>query len=296
MRPLDSAISRSAPARRAGARSTDATYSAPALEKGLDILELLAGEAEGLSQAAIAERLGRSTGEIFRMLARARAARLRRSRRQRGLPALAAPVRAGAPPSTAEAPGRVALPRMQALAQASAAVRAPRHSLRATHPRRCAGRQPGADGLQRASGRALPLPARPRVLAGTVGVPARRGSGGADRRAHRQQLRAPSPPSRCERSSHGFARRGYYDGGERHDAGVTDLCAPVFDYSEGAVGRAHGARTCATAMSRSRVVQARDTLLATARLDLDRPRGAQLEPDTLPSCDRRRLAGCWLSG
>lgn len=44
-------------------------YSAPALEKGLDILELLAGCAEGLSQSEIARRLGRSPSEIFRMLA-----------------------------------------------------------------------------------------------------------------------------------------------------------------------------------------------------------------------------------
>lgn len=43
-------------------------YTAPALEKGLDILELLAGEAKGLAQGAIAQRLGRSAPELFRML------------------------------------------------------------------------------------------------------------------------------------------------------------------------------------------------------------------------------------
>lgn len=43
-------------------------YSAPALSKGLDILELLANEAEGLSLSEISEKLGRSTSEIFRML------------------------------------------------------------------------------------------------------------------------------------------------------------------------------------------------------------------------------------
>ncbi len=43
-------------------------YSAPALEKGLDILELLADEADGITQKQIAERLGRSVSEIFRML------------------------------------------------------------------------------------------------------------------------------------------------------------------------------------------------------------------------------------
>jgi DNA-binding IclR family transcriptional regulator len=41
---------------------------APALEKGLDVLELLAAEAGGLTQKQVAERVGRSVGEIFRML------------------------------------------------------------------------------------------------------------------------------------------------------------------------------------------------------------------------------------
>lgn len=45
------------------------TYSAPALEKGLDIIELLATEPESINLKEIAERLGRSVGEIFRMLA-----------------------------------------------------------------------------------------------------------------------------------------------------------------------------------------------------------------------------------
>jgi DNA-binding IclR family transcriptional regulator len=41
---------------------------APALEKGLDLLEALAGVSHGLSQRQLAERLGRSVSEIFRML------------------------------------------------------------------------------------------------------------------------------------------------------------------------------------------------------------------------------------
>lgn len=44
-------------------------YTAPALEKGLDILELLAGEPSGLTLSDIAGRLSRSVSEIFRMLA-----------------------------------------------------------------------------------------------------------------------------------------------------------------------------------------------------------------------------------
>lgn len=43
-------------------------YAAPALEKGLDILELLADATDGLSQNQVAAGLGRSIGEIFRML------------------------------------------------------------------------------------------------------------------------------------------------------------------------------------------------------------------------------------
>lgn len=47
---------------------TDDRYRAPALEKGLDILELLASHGEGLSQGEIAASLGRSPNEIYRML------------------------------------------------------------------------------------------------------------------------------------------------------------------------------------------------------------------------------------
>jgi len=45
-------------------------YRAPALDKGLDILELLAHEEEGLSQAEIAKALGRTPNEHYRMLER----------------------------------------------------------------------------------------------------------------------------------------------------------------------------------------------------------------------------------
>ncbi|HFQ4903031.1 TPA: IclR family transcriptional regulator [Vibrio vulnificus] len=43
-------------------------YRAPALEKGLEILELLATHGEPLSKKQIAEKLNRSISEIFRML------------------------------------------------------------------------------------------------------------------------------------------------------------------------------------------------------------------------------------
>jgi DNA-binding IclR family transcriptional regulator len=47
---------------------TTARYSAPALEKGLDVLELLAGEPHGLGLQEIAQRLARSPAELYRML------------------------------------------------------------------------------------------------------------------------------------------------------------------------------------------------------------------------------------
>jgi DNA-binding IclR family transcriptional regulator len=49
-------------------RRAKPSYSAPALEKGLEILELLASTQAPMSNRAIAERLGRSKGEIFRMV------------------------------------------------------------------------------------------------------------------------------------------------------------------------------------------------------------------------------------
>lgn len=45
------------------------SYSAPALEKGLDIIEMLCRSERPMSQKDIAQQLGRSVGEIYRMLA-----------------------------------------------------------------------------------------------------------------------------------------------------------------------------------------------------------------------------------
>jgi DNA-binding IclR family transcriptional regulator len=44
-------------------------YVAPAVEKGLDVLELLAGSIAPMTQRQIAERLGRSVPEVYRVLA-----------------------------------------------------------------------------------------------------------------------------------------------------------------------------------------------------------------------------------
>src|ERR1700759_2656967 len=48
--------------------SGTAPYATPALEKGLDILELLAKERDGLTKSEIARSLNRTVSEIFRML------------------------------------------------------------------------------------------------------------------------------------------------------------------------------------------------------------------------------------
>ena len=43
-------------------------YQAPALDKGLDILELLSVNGDGLTQAQIATKLNKSVNEIYRMI------------------------------------------------------------------------------------------------------------------------------------------------------------------------------------------------------------------------------------
>ena len=53
---------------RKSAAIEESRYSAPALEKGLDVLELLAAEPHGLNLQEIARRLKRTSNELFRML------------------------------------------------------------------------------------------------------------------------------------------------------------------------------------------------------------------------------------
>src|SRR5450755_2539694 len=43
-------------------------YPTPALEKGLDILELFASQPSGLTKSDVARKLGRTISEVFRML------------------------------------------------------------------------------------------------------------------------------------------------------------------------------------------------------------------------------------
>ena len=49
---------------------TDSRYRAPALDKGLDILEILAAQAEGMTRAELMRAMARSPSEIYRMLER----------------------------------------------------------------------------------------------------------------------------------------------------------------------------------------------------------------------------------
>jgi hypothetical protein len=64
-------------AKKTSSRSTNRTsprgkkllnYAVPALEKGLDVLELLARQSEGLTKNQLARELNRTVSEIFRML------------------------------------------------------------------------------------------------------------------------------------------------------------------------------------------------------------------------------------
>jgi DNA-binding IclR family transcriptional regulator len=54
------------PTRRA--RRVDTRYAVPALDKGLDVIELLARETDGLTLNEIARSLGRTSSEFFRMV------------------------------------------------------------------------------------------------------------------------------------------------------------------------------------------------------------------------------------
>jgi len=53
---------------RSAKKAAKVSYATPALEKGLDVLELLAHEPAGLTKSEIARKLDRTVSEIFRML------------------------------------------------------------------------------------------------------------------------------------------------------------------------------------------------------------------------------------
>ncbi|MGI4831040.1 MAG: helix-turn-helix domain-containing protein, partial [Janthinobacterium lividum] len=51
-----------------GSTRKEQNYATPALEKGLDVIELLAHQSEGLTKSELARMLNRTVSEIFRML------------------------------------------------------------------------------------------------------------------------------------------------------------------------------------------------------------------------------------
>lgn len=55
-------------AKAAGTESQKQAYGAPALEKGIDVIELLAGMSKGVTQSEIAQLLGRSLQEVYRVV------------------------------------------------------------------------------------------------------------------------------------------------------------------------------------------------------------------------------------
>lgn len=61
-------MSRGRPAKGDNGQMSGPNYSVPALEKGLDVLECLAGQERALTQAQLARALGRGASELFRIL------------------------------------------------------------------------------------------------------------------------------------------------------------------------------------------------------------------------------------
>ncbi len=71
MPPASPPKPRGRPRKTAAAESgAQVVYRAPALDKGLDILELLATQPDGLTRAQIVKEMARSSNEIYRMLER----------------------------------------------------------------------------------------------------------------------------------------------------------------------------------------------------------------------------------
>ncbi len=68
--PIDAATEAATRATDAAPTAESPEYAVPALDKALDVLELLADQSGGLSQAAIATAVGRSVNQIFRVLQR----------------------------------------------------------------------------------------------------------------------------------------------------------------------------------------------------------------------------------
>lgn len=212
----------------------EAAYTAPALEKGLDILEALAGEADGLTQAAIAQRLGRSTNELFRMLAvlERRGYLIRHADASYRLTLRLFELAHQHPPLKRLL--SVALPAMQELAAAS---RQSNHLVvhfarRILIVAQVDSPEPMGFGVRlgahfpfrpdRASSRVLSAFQPAAIQDELIAELAANSLQSVTKTKVRAELAA-------------IARKGFYMAPSETTAGVTDLCAPVFDHSAGAV-------------------------------------------------------------
>jgi DNA-binding IclR family transcriptional regulator len=214
--------------------ASEPNYAAPALEKGLDILELLAGEADGLSQGVIAQRLDRSTAELFRMLSvlERRGYLNRHADGSYRLSLRLFELAHQHPPLKRLL--TVALPVMQELAQRSrqSAHLVIHFARQILVVAQVDSPEPMGFGVRlgahfpfrpdRASSRVLsafqPAPAREALIAELIANSPRRLSAGKVR----AELAA-------------IVEQGFYRAQSDTTHGVTDLCAPVFDHSDGAV-------------------------------------------------------------
>jgi len=222
--------------RRAAATKPDAetAYTAPALEKGLDILEVLAAEAEGLTQAAIAQRLGRSTNELFRMLAvlERRGYLIRHADASYRLTMRLFELAHQHPPLKRLL--TVALPAMQELAATS---RQSNHLVihfarRILIVAQVDSPEPMGFGVRLGAH----FPFRPDRASSRV-LSAFQPAAVQDELIAELAANSPKPilKARVRAELACIAGKGFYMAPSETTAGVTDLCAPIFDHSDGAV-------------------------------------------------------------
>jgi DNA-binding IclR family transcriptional regulator len=219
---------------RVGSDAAEPLYTAPALEKGLDILELLAGEADGLSQGAIAAKLGRSATELFRMLSvlERRGYLNRHADGSYRLSLRLFELAHQHPPLKRLL--SVALPAMHDLTQATrqSAHLVVHFARRILIVAQVDSPEPMGFGVRlgahfaflpdRASARVLsafqPLPIQKELIAELIVNSA-----------------IPVSATKLRSALSGIVRKGFYVAQSVTTAGITDLCAPVFDHSNGAV-------------------------------------------------------------
>lgn len=219
---------------RPTAEVVEPLYTAPALEKGLDILELLAGEAQGLTQGAIAQRLGRSAPELFRMLS---VLQRRGYLERHGDGCYRITLRMFELAHRHPPLNRlltVALPEMQELADAT---RQSCHLVVHFDQRIVVVAQvdsPEPMGFRVRMGSHFPMRmdrGSPRVLAAFQPAEMQEKLLAEVLANSEKQL----PAAKVRSELHRLAQRGFHSEPSSTASGVTDLCAPIFDHGEGAV-------------------------------------------------------------